>query len=73
MKMCFLITPSVYILDSIVKTSEKLEHKMCPKSIIVDTHNDYKVISLSSTYKFGFHVILFYVYCDRIALKFQDS
>lgn len=71
MKMCFLITPSVYILDFIIKTLEKGEHKMCPKSIIMDTHNDYRVISLSTTYKFGFHVILLSVYRDRNAHKFQ--
>lgn len=62
MKICYLITPSVYILDFIVKKLEKLKHKMCTKSIIMDTHKDYRVISLSATYKFGLHVIPLYVY-----------
>lgn len=68
MKICFFVFPSVYILDFIFKTLEKLEHKMCLKSVIMDTHND---ISLSANYKFGFHLVLLYVYWDRNAHKFQ--
>lgn len=62
MKICFCVTPSVYILDFIVKTSGKFEQKMCLKSIIMDTHNDYSLISLSTNCKFGFHLVLVYVY-----------